>query len=230
MKNFVLSFLVLSVFSACSTGNNPDQEFDIYYEGSAGVDDVETTLDTEAPSKKIENITNNTTMEFNQTALPKKGEEIVVMQTTKGTMKMRLFPNEAPKTVENFTGLIKKGYYDGIIFHRVIPDFMIQGGDPTGTGTGGESIWGGKFEDEFDGKGKNIRGALSMANAGPNTNGSQFFVVQAESTPWLDGRHTVFAQVFEGVDIIDEIINVERNGADKPLEDVIMLKVTLEKF
>ena len=229
MKNLFLSFLILSLFSSCVPSDNPDQEFDIYYEGSAGVDDVETSIETEA-TIKTENITNNTTMEFNQTALPEKGEEIVVMQTSKGTMKIRLFPNEAPKTVENFTGLIKKGYYDGIIFHRVIPDFMIQGGDPTGTGTGGESIWGGKFEDEFDGKGKNIRGALSMANAGPNTNGSQFFVVQAESTPWLDGRHTVFAQVFEGVDIIDDIINVERNAADKPLEDVIMLKVTLETF
>jgi len=176
---------------------------------------------------------NKTTImeDFDQTAKPKKGEQIVVMETTKGTIKLRLFPDFAPKTVENFIGLIEKGYYDGIIFHRVIPDFMIQGGDPTGTGRGGESLWGGKFEDEFNPNVKNLRGALSMANAGPNTNGSQFFIVQKEGgTEWLDGKHTVFGQVFDGMDVVDEIANVERDAVDKPLEDVVMEKVVVETY
>lgn len=168
---------------------------------------------------------------IDQTAKPEKGEQIVVMETSMGTIKFRLFPEHAPKTVENFVGLIEKGYYDGIIFHRVIPDFMIQGGDPTGTGSGGESLWGGKFEDEFNPNLKNLHGTLSMANAGPNTNGSQFFIVQSkEGTPWLDGRHTVFGQVFEGMDIADAIANAERDGADKPLEDVVMEKLAVEIY
>ena len=169
--------------------------------------------------------------DFDQTAKPEKGEQIVVMETTMGTIKLRLFPEFAPKTVENFIGLIEKGYYDGIIFHRVIPDFMIQGGDPTGTGRGGESLWGGKFEDEFSPNLKNLRGALSMANAGPNTNGSQFFIVQKEGgTSWLDGAHTVFGQVFDGMDVVDDIANVEKDAMDKPLEDVVMEKVVVEEY
>ncbi|MDH5597433.1 MAG: peptidylprolyl isomerase [Candidatus Peregrinibacteria bacterium] len=167
---------------------------------------------------------------FDQEAQPEQGEQIVVMETSNGTIKIRLFPDFAPKTVENFVGLIEKGYYDGLIFHRVIPDFMVQGGDPTGTGRGGESLWGGKFEDEFSPNLKNVRGALSMANAGPDTNGSQFFIVQAPATPWLDGRHSVFGQVFEGMDVVDAIISAERDAADKPLEDISMTKVTVETF
>jgi len=159
-----------------------------------------------------------------------KGVKALV-KTNRGDITIQLFPEHAPKTVENFVQLAKKGYYDGIIFHRVIPDFMIQGGDPTGTGMGGESIYGSSFEDEFSQELFNLRGALSMANAGPNTNGSQFFIVnnqnvpanmigQMESagypaeiidvykkggTPWLDFRHTVFGQVTEGMDVVDEI-------------------------
>ncbi len=117
----------------------------------------------------------------NQTALPVAGDTVATINTTKGTIKVKLFPKETPKTVENFVTHAKNGYYDGIIFHRVIKDFMIQGGDPQGTGRGGESIWGSSFEDEFDMDLHNLRGALSMANAGPNTNGSQFFIVQAGS-------------------------------------------------
>ena len=172
----------------------------------------------------------SSSMALNQTAKPEKGEQIVVMETSKGTLKIRLFPTQAPKTVENFVGLAKKGYYNGLIFHRVIPDFMIQGGDPTGTGRGGKSLWGGQFEDEFSPNLKNIRGALSMANAGPDTNGSQFFIVQAEATPWLDGHHTVFGQVFEGMDVVDKIANVERDENDKPLEKVEMKKVSVETY
>ncbi|MBN2306842.1 peptidylprolyl isomerase [Candidatus Peregrinibacteria bacterium] len=178
------------------------------------------------------NATKNEVMKtFDQTILPHEGESIVVMETSMGTIKIQLFPEYAPKTVENFTGLIDKGYYDGLIFHRVIPNFMIQGGDPEGTGRGGESLWGGKFEDEFSPNLRNIRGALSMANSGPDTNGSQFFIVQQEGgTPWLNDRHSVFGQVFEGMDIVDAIANVDRDPADKPLEKVVMTKVYLENY
>lgn len=169
--------------------------------------------------------------DFDQTAKPKKGDKIVIMKTTMGTIKLRLFPEFAPKTVENFIGLAEKNYYDDIIFHRVIPDFMIQGGDPSGTGRGGESLWGGKFEDEFNPNLTNIRGALSMANAGPGTNGSQFFIVQKQGgTDWLDGAHTVFGQVFDGMDVVDKIANAERDAMDKPLEDIVMEKVVVEEY
>ena len=138
------------------------------------------------------------------------------MNTTKGTIELELYPEDAPKTVENFVKLARDGYYDGVIFHRVIPDFMIQGGDPTGTGRGGPGY---QFEDEFN-RHKVERGALAMANAGPNTNGSQFFIVTAEATPWLDGKHTVFGRVTSGMDVVDEISTVDRDSSDKPREDV----------
>lgn len=189
---------------------------------------------------------------------PAKGEKIAVMQTNMGDIKIRLFPEVAPKAVENFISHAENGYYDGLIFHRVINDFMIQGGDPTGTGRGGESIYGRSFEDEFDLSARNYRGALSMANAGPNTNGSQFFIVQARSvddglisqmeeladkgfpeevtenykkiggTPWLDFKHTVFGQVFEGMDIVDNIAQVKVGPQDKPINDVIIEKIVFE--
>ena len=189
-----------------------------------------------------------------QKEMPAVGEKIAVIKTDKGDIKVRLFPEEAPKAVENFVTHAENGYYDGLIFHRVIKDFMIQGGDPKGTGTGGESIWGKPFADEFSSELHNFRGALSMANAGPNTNGSQFFIVQAPSvderfipqmerlpdmftdesvedykavggTPWLDFRHTVFGQVFEGMDVVDAIASVSRDASDKPLEDVVINSV-----
>ncbi|MEK4222628.1 peptidylprolyl isomerase [Bacillus sp. FSL W8-0116] len=178
-----------------------------------------------------------------------ENEIVVEMKTNKGSIKIKLFPEYTPKTVENFITHSKNGYYNGLIFHRVIRDFMIQGGDPKGNGTGGESIYGKPFEDEFSPNLFNIRGALSMANAGPNTNGSQFFIVQNQNidpgfreqmekagypkeiidvymekggTPWLDFRHTVFGQVLEGMDVVDEIANVETDQQDRPLEDVII--------
>lgn len=141
-------------------------------------------------------------------------------KTNQGDIKVKLFADIAPKTVENFTTHAKNGYYDNGIFHRVIRDFMIQGGDPDGTGMGGQSIWGSNFEDEFSDKLLNIRGALSMANAGPHTNGSQFFIVQAEETPWLNGKHTVFGQVIEGLDIVDKIAKVNVDMSDKPRQSV----------
>lgn len=154
---------------------------------------------------------------------------VAIIQTNMGTIELELFADKTPKTVENFVGLANKGYYNGVIFHRVIDNFMIQGGDPTGTGRGGQSLWGGKFEDEFVPELKhNGAGILSMANAGPNTNGSQFFITLKE-TPWLDGRHTVFGKVIKGMDVVQAIGKVPTNQQDRPLKDVVMEKVTIEK-
>ena len=196
---------------------------------------------------------------------PAAGDEIAVMKTNMGTIKIRFFPEEAPKAVENFITHAKNGYYNGITFHRVIENFMIQGGDPLGNGRGGESIWGKPFEDEFSDKLFNITGALAMANSGPNTNGSQFFINQGGSksfagfstsidsskltneikalykenggNPHLDGKlsrnkrgHTVFGQVFEGMDVVNSIAGVETGANDKPLEDVVIESIQIEKY
>jgi len=197
---------------------------------------------------------------FNQLEKPLENETKVTLHTSMGDIKIRMFPSFAPKAVENFVTHARNGYYDGLIFHRVINDFMIQGGDPLGTGTGGESIWGNPFEDEFTPELHNLRGALSMANAGPGTNGSQFFIVQAKSvsddlmeqmemasekyfpteilnayrevggTPWLDFHHTVFGQVYEGMDVVDEIAKVKVDYfSNKPFEDVTINSVTVEE-
>ncbi len=197
-------------------------------------------------------------MSFNQLDKPQTGEMVAVMHTTLGDISIRLFADKAPKTVENFTTHAKNGYYDGLIFHRVIKDFMIQGGDPTGTGCGGESIWGTNFEDEFDVDLHNIYGALSMANAGPCTNGSQFFIVEASTcpegmleqmkeleshfpkacqegyaklggTPWLDFKHSVFGQVYDGMDVVKAIASVKTNHSDRPLEDVKILSIDVKE-
>ncbi len=145
------------------------------------------------------------------------------LHTSEGAIELELFPNEAPKTVENFVKLAREGFYEGVIFHRVIPDFMIQGGDPTGTGMGGPGY---EFEDEFN-EHRVVRGALAMANAGPNTNGSQFFIVTAEATPWLDGKHTVFGQVTSGMDVVDRIAEAERDANDRPASPVSIERVEL---
>ena len=194
-----------------------------------------------------------------QTQAPASGEEVAVIKTSKGDIFVRLFPEHAPKAVENFKTHAKNGYYDGLIFHRVINDFMIQGGDPTGSGMGGESIWGKSFEDEFTPELHNLRGALSMANAGPNTNGSQFFIVQAKQvsddmldqletapeelfptecvreyealggTPWLDYKHTVFGQVYDGMDVVDDIAGVKVDFfQNKPVEDVVIEPIEIK--
>ena len=194
-----------------------------------------------------------------QTTLPVAGDTVATMKTNMGDIQIKLFPEHAPKAVENFITHAKNGYYDGLIFHRVIPDFMIQGGDPTGTGMGGESIWGAPFADEFTPLLHNLRGALSMANSGPATNGSQFFIVQASEapagmieqmeqmtaeqgfppeatadykalggTPWLDFRHTVFGQVFSGMEVVDSIAAVKTGPQDKPVEPVTIDSITVE--
>jgi cyclophilin family peptidyl-prolyl cis-trans isomerase len=145
------------------------------------------------------------------------------LETTEGAIELELFPEDAPKTVANFVKLAQDGFYEGVIFHRVIPDFMIQGGDPTGTGTGGPGY---QFEDEFNDHPVE-RGALAMANAGPNTNGSQFFIVTAEAAPWLDGKHTVFGRVTSGMDVVDRISQAERDATDRPREPVTIDRIEL---
>jgi cyclophilin family peptidyl-prolyl cis-trans isomerase len=145
------------------------------------------------------------------------------LHTNHGAIEVELFDADAPKTVDNFVKLAGDGFYDGVVFHRVIADFMIQGGDPTGTGMGGPGY---TFEDEFNDH-KVERGALAMANAGPNTNGSQFFVVTAAATPWLDGKHTVFGRVTNGMDVVDAISQVDTDAQDKPREPVVIERVEL---
>jgi len=154
---------------------------------------------------------------------------VAVIKTTMGTIEIELFEKQTPKTVENFVGLANKGYYNGVIFHRVIDNFMIQGGDPTGTGRGGESIWGKKFDDEIDSDLVfDKEGILAMANAGKNTNGSQFFITLA-ATKWLNGNHTIFGKVIDGMDVVKAIGKVAKNAQDRPLTDVVMESVTIEK-
>ncbi len=153
---------------------------------------------------------------------------VVTLETTQGNIELTLMQGIAPKTVENFVTHAKNGYYKGTVFHRVIKDFMIQGGDPEGNGTGGESIWGNEFEDEFSSDAAFDKpGILAMANRGPNTNGSQFFITTTP-TPWLNGRHTIFGEVTEGYDIVDKIQNLETNASDKPNAEVKILKITVK--
>ena len=192
---------------------------------------------------------------------PAVGEKIAVLKTNMGDIKIRLFEEAAPLAVENFISLIEDKYYDGIIFHRVIENFMIQGGDPSGTGRGGESKWNKPFKDEFNLNFRNFRGALSMANAGPNTNGSQFFIVQGDKLSedilsqmrdagedrgypdeivdayekvggafWLDGKHSVFGQVFEGMDVVDDIAKSKVGFMDKPVFDIVIEEAIITDY
>ena len=235
MKKLLILLVIFSaiVLSACGTDSS-----------NATKDKVEKEEETTANTEKQQ--------QGEKIMYPQLSKEIasnealVIMNTSMGAIKIKLFPELAPKTVENFLTHAENGYYDGIIFHRIIEEFMIQGGDPTGTGMGGESIYGNTFEDEFTMNLFNLRGALSMANAGPNTNGSQFFIVQATQppasveqlksggwpdeiaeayvemggTPHLDQKHTVFGQVIEGMDVVDQMAQVEKGAADKPVEDI----------
>jgi peptidylprolyl isomerase len=153
---------------------------------------------------------------------------VVVFETTQGNIELSLMPDVAPKTCENFIGLVKKGYYDGIIFHRVIKGFMLQGGDPTGTGRGGESLWGGKFEDEVSPDVKfDRKGLLAMANAGPNTNGSQFFITVAPTT-WLNMKHTIFGEVTAGYDVVEKIENTPVGAGDRPVSEQKIIKAYMK--
>ncbi len=152
----------------------------------------------------------------------------VVLETNQGSIEIKLMPDVAPKACENFTKLVEKGYYNGLIFHRVIKGFMVQGGDPTGTGSGGESIWGKPFEDEVSsGVRFDKAGILAMANAGPNTNGSQFFITTAQ-TPWLNMRHTIFGEVVSGYDVVQKIENTETASGDRPVAEQKIIKAYLK--
>lgn len=188
-----------------------------------------------------------------QVSMPEAGETVACIEIEGfGEIKVKFFEEVAPKAVENFITHSKEGYYDGVKFHRVIEDFMIQGGDPGGDGRGGESIWGEAFEDEFHEEALPIRGALCMANAGEDTNGSQFFIVQAKTcsestmqgltqvqkeifaewggTPWLTGAHTVFGQVYEGMNVLDAIAATPTDGNDAPLDDVVIKTIRIETY
>lgn len=196
-------------------------------------------------------------IELLQFSEPKIGDKIATIKTSEGEIKIRFFPEQAPKAVENFLTHAENGYYNGLTFHRVICDFIIQGGDPKGDGTGGESIWGEPFENEYSTDLWHFRGALAMANAGEDTNGSQFYIVQASKVadetiagmekgnvpqvvidkykevgghPNLDGRYTVFGQVIEGMDVVDIIANVPVNAKYKPAEDVIIEMITVSEY
>lgn len=225
-----------------------------YDKGLIVISDTQKAMDDKKVSQLITKFDSPLTYQLKP---PAPNDMIAVIKTNFGDIKIKLFYEDAPLTVENFVRLAQKGYYNDVIFHRVIKDFMIQGGDPLGTGTGGESFWGKPFKDEFSDRLFNIRGALSMANRGANTNGSQFFIVQntnlsdaaAENlkslglndsiinyysdnggTPWLDGKHTVFGQVFEGMDVVDKIANVNVDASSKPSESVKILGVNTYKF
>lgn len=228
MKKYVwLVILLISAVALAACGSSGEQQ--------------ETSSTEPAPTEEVQG--------YPQLEPGITEEAVVDLNTSEGTIRIRLFPEIAPKAVENFLGHAESGYYEGVIFHRVIEDFMLQTGDPAGTGGGGESIYGEPFEDEFSDQLFNFRGALSMANAGPGTNGSQFFIVQAKEikegsasdypeeitaayeemggTPWLDGMHTVFGQVDEGMDVVDSIAAVEKGANDKPLEDIVIESIEI---
>ncbi|MGD6879248.1 peptidylprolyl isomerase [Bacillus infantis] len=236
-KNVIYLFLAAAIMLLAACGTSTDQNSGAGKEGGGASEG--TQGEQAAEEKSTEGGYPQLTAEVGE------NERLLEMETSMGTIKIKLFPDYAPKAVENFITHSEEGYYDGQIFHRVINDFMIQGGDPDGTGMGGESIYGQPFEDEFSDKLYNLRGALSMANSGANTNGSQFFIVQKKTpeagmkekmekagypeeiieaydnggTPWLDSAHTVFGQVIEGMDVVDDIAAVETES-DRPVDDV----------
>ncbi|MEH7301820.1 peptidylprolyl isomerase [Neobacillus drentensis] len=242
LQIIVTLMTIVLVLAACGTSSNNEEA------------KVKTATPKTEQKKGDEQVSNTVYPQL--TTEVAENEKLIEMETSMGKIKIKLFPEYAPKAVENFVKHSEEGYYDGLIFHRVINDFMIQGGDPNGNGTGGESIYGNPFEDEFSNNLFNLRGALSMANSGANTNGSQFFIVQKTSldpsmksemekagypkemieaydknggTPWLDHKHTVFGQVVEGMDIVDKIANTPVDPKDKPEKDVIIKKITVLK-
>ncbi len=246
-KIMVLMIALLLIVAGCGTSTNDENASS---GNNAGNEGQSNDSNTEQDNEEIE------VGEFQQFTNTSETIRTVEMETTKGKIVINLYPEAAPKAVENFITHAENGYYDGLIFHRVIEDFMIQGGDPQGTGMGGESIWGQPFEDEFSREMLHFRGALSMANSGPSTNGSQFFIVHAKEvdegtmermikaeypeevielyeehggTPGLDFKHTVFGQVVEGMEIVDSIASVETGEADKPVEDVVIENITVVK-
>lgn len=238
-----LAVLLMGTITACGGAETPE-----------GTTVTEST--TAAESTTEATTEQGSEDDVDQLAMPAKGDTIATLKIKDyGEIKVRFFPEQAPKAVENFITHAKDGYYDGLTFHRVMDDFMIQGGDPVGNGTGGESIWGEPFEDEFSPALLPIRGSLCMANSGQNTNGSQFFIVQLEEaadntfdpsntysetqiqkfkenggTPWLKDMHTVFGQVYEGMDVVDKIAETKTDANDKPETDVIIEKIMISEY
>ncbi|WP_317367224.1 peptidylprolyl isomerase [uncultured Tyzzerella sp.] len=271
-KRLILGLVLVSMtFSvACGKTKNNEDNTNTTAKESIEENNKEDTSSDTTNSQEKDDSKSSELLQFSEI---KQGEEIAILKTNYGDIKIRFFKDKAPKAVENFIKHSKDGYYNGLTFHRVIKDFMIQGGDPNGTGTGGESIYGEPFEDEISLSDlRHFNGALSMANSGPNTNGSQFFIVQNSAidksnkeeleyfakhqdeeqngikikdvfplsvcekyievggTPWLDGRHTVFGQVYEGMDIVNKIADVEVGENDKPVEDVIIESISIEEY
>lgn len=205
MKRIVFLFLSVLMMN-CSSGEN--------------IKDNQDKTITKEKDKKVTELMN----------VSENEKLVATVNTNVGSFEIELFAAKVPKTVENFVGLATDGKYNGVIFHRVIANFMIQGGDPTGTGRGGESYWGGKFADEFDSSLKHTKpGMLSMANAGPNTNGSQFFITLVP-TPWLDGKHSVFGEVISGMEVIEAIGKTQTGAMDKPVNDILMESISIEKI
>lgn len=216
---FAITIAISSIilFSGCTKSDTsniivptPTPTEVTYYDSTTATQKMETTKIDDAV---LSDSSQNEPIDF-------KGKA-VKMTTPEGDIYIKFYADKTPKTVENFITHAQNGYYNGVIFHRVIPGFMVQGGDPLGNGTGGESIWGGSFEDEFDTTLSNTKGTIAMANSGPATNGSQFFINDADNS-FLDGRHTVFGEVYEGMDVVEKIINAKRDGQDMPLTKITM--------
>ncbi|HEY9062142.1 MAG TPA: peptidylprolyl isomerase [Pseudobacteroides sp.] len=256
-KALIVSLLLTSVFTGCSSDKISNDSDNSAGQPSAISSPADPSPSAASPSSAASKLEINKPSKIDQFSAPEKNETIAIMKTNMGDIKIKFFYEVAPKAVENFLTHAKNKYYDGLKFHRVIKDFMIQGGDPMGNGTGGESIWNKPFEDEFSDKVHNYRGALSMANSGPNTNGSQFFIVQLNKvddnsvqfmqqnnvseevinqykkvggTPWLDNRHTVFGQIFEGMDVVDKIANVRVVKESQPMEEVIINSIEVTTY
>ncbi len=227
-KIFPLLVLALLATAGCSAADTATTQTDNYYAAdSAPAKGADTSSDSQE-------IINDTTMVIDRTKFEDLAKEYkyAVLKTNLGDIEVEFYGSDSPKTVNNFLNLAKLGFYDGTKFHRVIKDFMIQGGDPNSKssdwsthGTGGPDY---RFEDEFN-KHPLVRGSLAMANAGPNTNGSQFFIVTAPATSWLDGKHTNFGKITKGMDVVDKVEGVETNQNDHPLSDVVIEKIELKK-
>ncbi|NSL51665.1 peptidylprolyl isomerase [Calidifontibacillus erzurumensis] len=244
---YTILILIIAIMSACGASDqdrNQNAENETVEKNGNQTDESDEEIQNEI----------STLPQFDPVS---EGQPVVTVKTSMGDIVIKLFPEQAPKAVENFLTHSQNGYYNGLTFHRVMNDFMIQGGDPNGDGTGGESIWGEPFEDEFSPELAHFRGALSMANSGPDTNGSQFFIVQAKTvdeelieqmkqlnfpeiiinkykevggTPWLDNRHTVFGQVIKGMDVVDKIAAVEVNSTtNAPIEPVIINQIIVNE-
>lgn len=220
IKPIFIGLFAISMLGGCASGNSSTSI------SPPIATPVENTPIDITPSTPSSLTSMNTVL---QKSAPSANEDIAVISTNKGDIIIRFFPEEAPKAVENFLGLANKKYYNGVIFHRIIKGFMIQGGDPTGTGRGGESLFGKVFENEVSSQVKNLRGSVAMANAGPDTNGSQFYINHADNL-FLDGGYTVFGEVIEGMKVVDEIANLKTDSSDKPVEEVKMEKIDVLKY